>query len=193
VPQPLQPAPAPASPWELFTTFTVITLQAFGGALAHIERQVVQQKRWLTGEEFLGLFAISQALPGPTGISFCVLLGDRYFGLRGAAAALAGFMLLPAVIVLALAALFQQFQQLPALQGALHGMGAASVGLITVTAVRLSRSLRGDRLAALVAALTFVAVALLQLPVSMVMLTLGVASVAWAWRVLGRARSGAGA
>ncbi len=176
----------PHSPWELFTTFTVITLQAFGGALAHIERAVVQKKRWLTAEEFLGLFAISQAMPGPTGISFCVLLGDRYFGLRGAAAALAGFMLVPAVVVLVLAAVFQHFQYLPWLQGALHGMGAASVGLVTVTAVRMSRGLRGERLAMVVAALTFVAVALLQVPVSLVMLTLGVASVVWAWHVIGK-------
>ena len=183
LPTPLQ---RPASPWELFTTFTLVSLQAFGGALAHIERAVVQKKRWLAADEFLGLFAISQALPGPTGISFCVLLGDRYFGLRGAAAALAGFILVPAVGVLSLAALFQHFQQLPGLQGALHGMGAASVGLITVTAVRMMRSLRGQRLAMLVALLTFVAVALLHLPVSAVMLTLGVASVAWAWRVLGQ-------
>ncbi len=179
----------PGSPWELFTTFTLITVQAFGGALAHIERAVVQKKRWLSAEEFLGLFAISQALPGPTGISFCVLLGDRYFGLRGAAAALAGFILVPAIGVLALAALFQHFQHLPWLQGALHGMGAASVGLITVTAVRMLHSLRGDRLGLSVAALAFVAVAGLQVPVGTLMLTLGLASVAWAWRVLGRARS----
>jgi chromate transporter len=181
------PLQKPAAPWELFTTFTLVSLQAFGGALAHIERAVVQKKRWLGAEEFLGLFAISQAMPGPTGISFCVLLGDRYFGLRGAAAALAGFVLVPAVGVLALAALFQHFQHLPGLQGALHGMGAASVGLITVTAVRMSRSLRGERLAMLIAALTFGAVALLQWPVSTVMLSLGVVSVAWAWHVLGRA------
>ena len=181
------PLQTPGSAWELFTTFTLITLQAFGGALVHIERAVVHKKRWLSSEDFFGLFAISQALPGPTGISFCVLLGDRYFGLRGAAAALAGFILVPAVGVLTLAALFQHFQQLPWLQGALHGMGAASVGLITVMAMHMSRGLRGERVAMLVAALTFVAVALLHLPVSAVMLTLGVASVAWAWRLVGRA------
>jgi chromate transporter len=183
------PLRRPASSWELFTTFTLVSLQAFGGALAHIERAVVQKKRWLSAEEFLGLFAISQAMPGPTGISFCVQLGDRYFGLRGAAAALAGFILVPAVGVLTLAALFQNFQHLPWLQGALHGMGAASVGLITVTAVRMSRSLRGRSLSMLIAALTFVAVALLHWPVSTVMLTLGVVSVAWSWRQLGRLRS----
>ena len=173
---------APHSAWELFATFARISLQSFGGALALIERAVVHQKRWLDAREFLGLYAISQVLPGPTGISFCVLLGDRFFGLRGAAAALAGFVLVPAAGVLALAALFQHFQHLPWLQGALHGMGAASVGLIITTAARMSRSLGGEATAIVVAALTFTAVGLLRLPVSVVMLTLGVASVAWAWR-----------
>jgi chromate transporter len=179
--------PRPHSAWELFTTFTGITLQAFGGALAHIERVVVQKKRWLTPQEFLGLYAISQVLPGPTGIGFCVLLGDRFFGLRGAAAALGGFILVPAVGVLSLAALFQHYQHLPWLQGALHGMGAASVGLVIHTAARMSRSLRGELVGIGVAGLSFAAVGLLRLPVSMVMLSIGVASVAWAWHLIGRA------
>lgn len=177
---------APRSPGELFTTFTGISLQAFGGALAFIERTVVQKKRWLTAKDFLGLYAICQVLPGPSGMSFCVLMGDRFFGLRGAAAALAGFVLPPAVIVLCLAALFQQFQHVPWVQGALHGMGAATVGLIMHTFARLARSLRGQRLGMCVAVLAFCAVALLRLPVSVVVLVLGSVSVAWAWHVLGR-------
>ena len=181
------PTVAPRSPTELFVTFTVISMQSFGGALGFIERMVVQKKRWLTGPEFLGLFAISQALPGPTGASFCVLLGDRHFGLRGAAAALSGFLLLPAVIVLIVAAIFQHYQQVPAVQGALHGMGAAAVGLVLHTTSRMAKSLRGQRVGIVVALATFAAVAFLRLPVSMIMLTLGAASVAWAWRVLGQA------
>lgn len=177
---------APRSPGELFLTFSGISLQAFGGALAFIERTVVQKKRWLSAKEFLGLYAISQVLPGPTGISFCVLLGDRFFGLRGAACALAGFLLPPAFVVLCLAALFQQYQAVPPVQGALHGMGAAAVGLIIHTATRMSRSLSGQHLGILVALLSFAAVALARVPVSLVVLTLGVASVAWAWRALGR-------
>lgn len=172
---------APRSATELFITFATISLQSFGGALAFIERTVVQRKRWLDAQQFVGLYAISQVLPGPTGISFCVLLGDRYFGVRGAAAALAGFLLVPAVGVIALAALFQQFQHVPWVQGALHGMGAASVALIVNTATRMSRTLRGRRVGIAVAMLTFAAVGLGRLPVSSVVLSLGVASVAWAW------------
>lgn len=175
---------APRSPAELFITFSGISLQAFGGALAFMERTVVQKKRWLSAADFLGLYAIAQVLPGPSGISFCVLLGDRCFGLRGAAAALAGFLLPPAVVVLALAALFQQFQAVPWVQGALHGMGAAAVALIIHTVSRMARSLRGQRVGMLVALLTFLAVGLGRVPVSLVMLSIGVLSVAWAWRSL---------
>ena len=171
----------PSSPTELFLTFSALSLQAFGGALAFMERAVVQKKRWMTAKEFVGLYGISQVLPGPSGISFCVLMGDRFFGARGAAAALAGFLLPPAVVVLSLALLFQQFQHLPWVQGALHGMGAASVGLIIHTAARLARTLRGQRAGIGVATLTFCAVGLARVPVSLVVSTLGIASVAWAW------------
>jgi chromate transporter len=177
---------APRSPTELFLTYAWISMQSFGGALAIVERTIVRRKRWLDAKEFLGVYAISQVLPGPTGISLCVLLGDRFFGLRGAAAALAGFVLLPAVGVIAIAALFQQFQAVPWVQGALHGMGAASVGLIVYTALRMSLTLRGQRVGIAVALLAFLAVSFGRLPVSTVVLTLGVASVAWAWRALVR-------
>lgn len=176
----------PGSARELFTTYCAISLQAFGGSLALTERTLVRDKRWFTPKDFLGLYAISQVLPGPTGVSFCVLVGDRFFGLRGACAALAGSLILPSVIVIALASLFQHYQHVPAVQGALNGMGAAAVGLVVHTAARMSRSLRGQRVGVAVALATFGAVALGGLSVRAVMLSLGVASVAWAWHRLGR-------
>ena len=179
-PQPLTPA-GPRSAFELFATFAGISLQSFGGALAFIERTVVRDKRWLDAREFVGLFAICQVLPGPTGVSFCVLLGDRFFGWRGALAALAGFLVVPSVLVVGIAALFLHYQGVPEVQGALHGMGAASVGLFMHTALRMSRTLRGEHVGIAVALATFCAVALLRIPVGAVVTTLGVASVAWAW------------
>ena len=177
---------APRSAGEVFLVFAWISMQSFGGALAIIERTIVQRKRWLEAKEFVGLYAISQVLPGPTGISFCVLLGDRFFGVRGAAAAVGGFLLLPSFLILSVAALFLQFQHVAQVQGALHGMGAASVGLIVSTAARMARTLKGQRIGIGVALLSFAAVGLGRLPVSTVVLTLGVASIALAWRSLPR-------
>lgn len=173
---------APQSARELFFAFAWISLQSFGGAVAFIERTVVRRKRWLNPKDFLGLYALSQVLPGPTGISFCVLLGDRFLGAKGAAAAVAGFLLLPSLMIVGVATVFAQFQHVPQVQGALHGMGAASVGLIVTTAARMAGTLRGQRVAIAVAVLSFVAVGLLRLPVSTVMLSLGLVSVLWAWR-----------
>ena len=179
-----RPVTPPGSAGELFLAFALISLQSFGGALGVMERTVVRDQRWLSPSEFLGLYAIGQVLPGPTGISFCVLLGDRFFGLRGAVATLTGFLLLPCAVVLGIATLFQQFQHVPQVQGALHGMGCAAAGLIITTALRMSRTLHGQRAGIIVAILSFCAVALARLPVGAVVMTLGVASVAWAWRRL---------
>ena len=186
LPQAAPPTQTPGSCWDLFSAFAQIALQSFGGALAMMERVIVQQRRWMTPQDFLGVYAISQVMPGPTGISFCVLLGDRHFGLRGAAAALAGFVGVPAAIVLVVAALFSHFQHLPWVQGALHGMGAASVGLIVHTAVRMARTLKGQRSAILIALGAFGAVAFAHWPVSTVVLSFGVGSVLLAWYSLGR-------
>lgn len=177
---------APRSSGELFLAFAALSLQSFGGAVAHIERTVVHRRSWLSSEEFLGLYGISQVLPGPTGISFCVLFGDRFFGVRGAVAAVAGFVGPPAVIVLVIASLFQQFHHLPQVQGALHGMGAAAVGVIASAVLRLVRNLRGHRAGIVVAVLAFAAVGLARLPVAWVVMSVGVLSVLWAWRSLGR-------
>ena len=171
----------PHSPWELFITYSAIALQSFGGALSVTERTLVKKKRWLSAPDFVGLFGICQVLPGPTGISMCVLMGDRFFGLRGACAALAGFLLPAAALVLCLASVFLQFQHLSWVQGALHGMGAGAAALIIHTAARMARTLRGQRVGMLVALLSFTAVALLRLHIATVVLSLGVASVAYAW------------
>ena len=67
-------------------------------------------------------------------------------------------------------------------------MGAAAVALIIHTAARMSRTLRGQRVGIAVALASFGAVALAGLSVRTVLLTLGLASVAWAWHRLGQAR-----
>jgi chromate transporter len=184
-------APAgPRSATEMFVAFTQIALQSFGGALAMLEREIVQRRRWMTPKDFLGVYAISQVMPGPTGISFCVLLGDRHFGMRGVIAALAGFVAVPAVLVLAITALFHNLQHHPWMQGALHGMGAASVGLIVHTAWRMARALKGSRRGVVIALSTLGVVSVAHWPVSAVVLTFGVGSVALAWREIARRPEG---
>jgi len=180
------PQPAPASPAELFFTFNRLALQGFGGVLAVAQRELVERLGWLTREQFVEMLSISQVLPGPNIVNLSLILGDRFFGLRGACAALGGMLVVPMVIVLALTALYAEFSRLPVVSGALRGMGAVAAGLIVATAIKLGVTLGSNRLGlplALAFALaTFIAVGVLRWPLAWVTPSLGVVAVALAWR-----------
>ena len=99
----------PSSKKELFVAFTWLALQGFGGVLAVAQRVLCEEKRWLTREQFVETLAVAQVLPGPNVCNLALMVGDRFYGWRGAFAALAGMMAVPLVIVLMLTALYVQY------------------------------------------------------------------------------------
>ena len=181
-------SPGPASPAELFWAFNRLALQGFGGVLAIAQRELVEYKHWLTREEFVEILAISQVLPGPNIVNLSLILGDRFFGIRGAISALAGMQVIPLLIVLGLAVAYAKFAHVTVVAGALRGMGAVAAGLVLATAVKLFGTLRTNRMGSWVgagfAALTFMTVAWLRWPLLWVVGGLGSIAVAVAWRKL---------
>ena len=177
---------------DLFWSFTWLALQGFGGVLAIVQRELVEKKKWLTHEEFVEDWAVAQVLPGPNVVNLSLMIGDRQFGLAGALVALAGVLTFPLVVVLAVAALYSGVADLPAAQGALRGMGAVAAGLITATGLKLVRALKSNIMGAIVccalAASTFIAIALLRLPLAWVLLGLGCLACGFAYSRLGPAR-----
>lgn len=189
------PDPAPAAPrssLELFTAFTWLALQGFGGVLAVVQRELVDKRRWLTREQFIEDWAVAQIMPGPNVVNLSLMIGDRHFGLKGALAALAGMLSAPLLVVLVLAAVYGTVAEHPLAQGALRGMGAVSAGLITATGIRLIAALEhnpmGRSLCFLLASLTFAAVALLRWPLVWVLLGIGSVACLWAFHLLGHSR-----
>jgi chromate transporter len=178
----------PSSPKELFIAFTWLALQGFGGVIAVAQRVLCEQRRWLTKEEFVEILAVGQVLPGPNVCNLALMIGDRFFGWRGAFAALGGMMIVPLVIVLALTALYAEFATHPAVAGALKGMGAVAAGLIVGTGIKLASALRaspmGIPVCAVLIVLAFVAVALLRWPLVWVLLGLGALACSYAWKRL---------
>lgn len=179
---------APASPAEVFVAFNALALQGFGGVLPVAQRVLVEQRQWLTREQFVETLSLGQVLPGPNIVNMALMIGDRFFGLRGAAAALLGLLTAPLVIVLLLAALYGQLAGVPAVAGALRGMGAVSAGLIIATALKVMPTLRGNPLGRPLAGLMVLGSALAigwwRVPLVWVVLGLGAASMALAaWRL----------
>jgi chromate transporter len=176
---------APRSPGEIFRVFNRLSLQGFGGVLPIAQHELVERERWLSKEQFVEMPSVSQVLPGPNVVNLSLMIGDRYFGLRGALAALAGMLAVPTVIVLLLAALYAEFAHVPWVAGALRGMGAVAAGLVIGTAIKLLPALKKNpigRVGSLsIALLTLLAVGGLRWPLVWVIGGLGTVSVAFAW------------
>ena len=175
---------------DLFVSFSLLALQGFGGVLAVVQRELVENKRWMTKEEFIEEWAVAQIMPGPNVINLAITLGSRCFGWRGALASLAGLITGPLIVVLALALVYANYSDNARVAGALRGMGAVAAGLIIATGLKLMPALKknvmGVPLASLVGVAAFIAIALLKLPLLWVLLVLGTIGCIGAWRGLAR-------
>jgi chromate transporter len=177
--------PAPRSLADLFAAFTWLAMQGFGGVLAISQTVLVEEKRWLTLDEYLEYLALSQMLPGATICNVALIVGRRFFGWRGAAAALGGLMSIPLFVVLGFTLLYVRFAAVPAVSGALAGMSTVAAGFIVGTALKMIPGLRGNPLrgticAALVGA-TFVTIGILRWPAGWVLPVIGALAFAAAW------------
>ena len=184
--QPTVPPPATIerpSLYELFRAFVIVSLSGFGGALPWARRMIVEQKRWMTTEEFNEAFALSQFLPGPNLVNFSVVFGSRIGGVAGAALALGGLMGPPLVIVTIIAALYAQFGDLEVLSRILIGVAAAAAGLLIAVVAKMAAPLftRRWNSGPVIAILAFIGVAIMHWPLPWVFVALAPVSVAFAW------------
>jgi chromate transporter len=184
---PAQPAPIarqpPPSLAELFMAFAKVSLSGFGGVLAWSRRMMVEERQWLTPEQFNETYALCAFLPGGNILNFSVILGARFRGAPGAVVAAAGLMGPPLCLVLIIAAIYAHFGDLPALRRALTGVASAAAGLMIATVAKMARPLfQGSAVTRpLIALATFAAIGVLQWPLPLVLAVIVPVSIALAW------------
>jgi chromate transporter len=146
--------------------FARVALYGFGGVLAWSRRMLVEERKWMTSEEFNDAYALCQFLPGPNIVNLSVVFGRRIRGASGAAVALAGLVGPPFVVVSVIALVYARFGEVPALQRMLSGVSAAAVGLVLGTGAKMARPLLADRyfIAPSIALATFTIVGLMRWP-----------------------------
>ena len=96
---------------ELFLAFFKITLSGFGGTLPWTRRMFVEEKRWMTAEEFNDVYALCQFLPGPNIVNLTAVFGSRMRGATGALAAWSGFLVLPFALMVTVGVLYAQYRR----------------------------------------------------------------------------------
>jgi chromate transporter len=184
-PSPSPPAPSPPTPalLDLFVAFTLISLCGFGGVLAWSRRMLVEERGWMTAEEFNDAYALCQFLPGANVVNLSVVFGRRIRGKVGAAVALVGLIGPPFVIVTLIGFVYTRVGEVAALQRMLLGIAAAAAGLILGTCAKMAAPLLKDRfgVAPLIALATFASVGIMRWPLYWALAVLVPLSIAIAW------------
>jgi chromate transporter len=175
-------APLRISPIELFLVFSRLALSGFGGVLPWAHRSLVERKGWMTQREFVETLALGQLLPGPNIGNMAVIIGYRFSGGAGAAAAFLGLVAGPFVLMIAAGMLYQAYGALPLVQQALSGMSSVAAGLVLATALKMAGSLKRHWRPWLFASLALIGVGALRWPLLAVVGGLAPFAIALAWR-----------
>jgi len=129
--------------FQLFWTYLKIGTFTLGGGYAMlplIQREVVDRKGWIDEEEFLNMIALAQAAPGLIAVNSAIFIGWRVGGWRGVCGAVLGAVLPSFLIILAIAMVFQDWKELPAVEAAFKGIRPAVVALIAAPLVKMAKS-----------------------------------------------------
>jgi len=173
---------------DLFLAFLQISLSGFGGAINWAHHALVEQRRWMSDEDFTETLSLCQFLPGPNIVNFAMCLGQRQHGLSGALAALAGVVVVPLGIFIALGALYTRFGQLAVIHGILSGISAAAAGFMISVAVRIAGPHRRRPWSAVFGGAAFIGMGFFKFPLVYVLLCLAPPSIAVAWCLEARRR-----
>jgi len=166
-------APQPQSRPDLralFLGFSAVGLSGFGGVLPFARRMLVEQKRWMSADEFNTQLGLCQFLPGPNVVNLAVVVGKRYQGALGAIVAPVGLLAGPLFIVLLLALAYDRWGSLPLAQGMLRGIAAVGCGLLFAMAWRMGTALKDKPFFLPFTVLTVAAIAWLRWPMPIVMI-----------------------
>jgi chromate transporter len=180
-----QPTPTAPNPLQLFIAFSLISVSGFGGVLYWSRRMMVDERKWMTAEEFNEAYALCNFLPGPNIVNFSVVFGRQVGGTAGALVAFLGLLGPPFLIVTLFGLIYAYYGDIAALQRVLAGVAAAAAGLTISTGLKMAAPLLRQRpgFAHGVAMAAFLAVGVLSWPIYWVLGVLIPCSIALAWRM----------
>jgi chromate transporter len=146
---------------KLFSVFFKIGAFTFGGGYAIlpvIQKEVVDKNKWLSEEEVLDVFAISQSIPGVISINSAIYIGRKVAGIPGAVSSALGMILPSFIVILAIAPLIINLRDNEIVGRFFTGIRASATALILLAAVKMVKAAIGEKWGIAVAAASFVLV-----------------------------------
>lgn len=167
---------------QLFLGMQQVALSSFGGGLsAWSERIVVEDRHWMSKEEFITGLTVARLFPGPNQINMAVYIGSRFHGLSGALVALLGILLLPFSLLLLLGLAYYYLHETLAVDRVLAGVITASAGMALSMGFKIAGAYTRDPVAMLLAGVSFIAMSVFHVRLVPLVLVAGPVAMAWYW------------
>jgi chromate transporter len=180
------PRPIPTLP-DLFLTYGKVGLIGFGGINAWARRVLVEEKRWLSDQDYAETLGLGQVLPGPNALNAAIMIGDRFHGTAGAIAAPVAMFGGPLILLAGLAMFYDAYGDVPVVRAVLAGVAAAAAGMVIGTAAKMTQKLRPPVPLLAVGLVALLASGVFRVPLPYTVLGLAPFGIMAAWWVL-RAR-----
>lgn len=132
------------SVWQILRAWLGLGIQSFGGGTATlylIQRSMVEERRWMTAEDFSRSWGVCQIAPGINLVCMTILIGWRVRRATGVALALFGLLFPSVTITILMTALYRHFQEMEAVRAAFQGIVPGTVGLGILLAWRTAKPL----------------------------------------------------
>ena len=158
---------------ELLRSFLRIGLLSFGGPagqIALMHREVVDERKWIDEKEYLSALNFCMLLPGPEAMQLATWVGWRLHGAKGGLATGLLFILPGALVVLALAVIYESFGAVPQVAAALLGIKAAVLAIVIEALLRVARRALKSQMDWVTALLAFTALFVFNLPFPVVII-----------------------
>lgn len=158
---------------SLFITFFKIGAFTFGGGYAMIpliQKEVAEEKGWITDEEILDVIAIAESTPGPIAINSATFVGYKVCGFAGAFFSTLGVVIPSFVIILLISFLLREFAELKPVKYAFFGVRAGVLALVLKAFVTMSKKCPKNIVSYILAALAFIIVVLFDINVIYIIL-----------------------
>src|SRR5438067_6524673 len=144
------PEVASYSLWQLVRYFLQLGAFGFGGPVAlvgYMHRDLVEQRAWITESDYKEGLALAQLAPGPLAAQLAIYIGYVHYRLLGATLVGLAFVLPSFLMVVALGWTYTRYGGLSWMQAVFYGVGASVIGIIALSAYKLTRKAIGtDRL-----------------------------------------------
>ncbi len=157
----------------LFTIFFKIGAFTFGGGYAMIpliQKEVSENKKWITNEEILDVFAISESTPGPIAINSATFIGYKIAGFWGSFFATLGVVLPSFLIISIISLVLDKFQNIKAVQYAFFGIRAGVLALIVKAFWSMAKVCPKKTISYVLAALSFIFAAIFKVDVLIIII-----------------------